>query len=263
MTANAFEEDKQQCMAAGMNDFLSKPFDPEMLFAMLIRWIPGADPVSINTPQTQPFKFSQLGNTAPLNVENGLRSFSGNQEKYLQMLQRFLSIHLGDALLIKDSLTKEDRQTATRQAHSLKGVAATLGLESVKESAAILEQALKLSESGNDVVILIERLSECLKSAELSIRHVVAEPQAEATIIIDTFELRQRLVLLESTLETDSLEALEVWREIKPQLSQLIGSESIKSLHWQLEQYDLPAALESLRSIIEAYPQLQSYSQGL
>lgn len=263
MTANAFEEDRQQCMAAGMNDFLSKPFDPDMLFAMLIRWIPSANPVSINTSQTQPFKFSQLGNTAQLNVENGLRSFSGKQEKYLQMLQRFLTIHLGDALFIEDLLAKDDRQTACRQAHTLKGVAATLGLETVRESAAILEQALKLSESGNDVLLLIERLSECLKMAELSIRQIVVEPQADATIAIDPFDLKQRLVSLESALETDSLEAVEVWREIKPQLSQLIGSENIKTLHWQLEQYDLPAALESLRSIIEAHPQLQSYSQGL
>ena len=262
MTANAFEEDKQQCMLAGMNDFLSKPFDPDTLFAMLIRWIPRANPVSINTAETQPFKFSQLDNTEQLNVENGLRSFSGKQEKYQQMLQRFLTIHLSDALLIEDLLAKEDRETACRQAHTLKGVAALLGLEAVKESAATLEQALKLSESANDVGMLVERLSECLKKAEVSIRQIVDEPPPEESIIIYPFDLRQRLVLLVSALETDSLEALEVWREIKPQLSQLVGSESIKTLHRQLEQYDLPAALESLRSIIEANPQLQAYSQG-
>jgi PAS domain S-box-containing protein len=39
MTANAFAEDRANCIDAGMNDFLAKPFDPEMLFTILLRWL--------------------------------------------------------------------------------------------------------------------------------------------------------------------------------------------------------------------------------
>lgn len=39
MTANAFEEDRERCLAAGMNDHVSKPTDPDLLYQTLIRWL--------------------------------------------------------------------------------------------------------------------------------------------------------------------------------------------------------------------------------
>jgi len=39
VTANAFVEDKSHCINAGMNDFLIKPFEPELLYSTLLKWL--------------------------------------------------------------------------------------------------------------------------------------------------------------------------------------------------------------------------------
>ncbi|MBL8479261.1 MAG: hypothetical protein JNK59_08125, partial [Sterolibacteriaceae bacterium] len=40
MTANAFAEDRARCIEAGMNDFISKPVNPNALFEMILKWLP-------------------------------------------------------------------------------------------------------------------------------------------------------------------------------------------------------------------------------
>ena len=42
MTANVFAEDRQLCLGAGMNDFLSKPVDPSLLFSVVLKWLSGS-----------------------------------------------------------------------------------------------------------------------------------------------------------------------------------------------------------------------------
>src|SRR5688572_32227296 len=69
MTANVMESDLRQCTEAGMNDHVSKPIDPEQLFAALLKWIPRRARGPGPTVVRRDIEHSATGDGPPLEIE--------------------------------------------------------------------------------------------------------------------------------------------------------------------------------------------------
>ncbi|MDO9281959.1 MAG: response regulator [Methylotenera sp.] len=257
MTANAFDEDRQRCLQAGMNDHVSKPVDPAKLFHTLARWIPESAPAVASTPPP-PQQSLPVTETNHINLVLGLKYFNGKLPSYLRMLYKFSHTHGGDVRQIKQALDDHDLKLAERLAHSLKGVSATLGAQQVQLVAYDLER--KIHDSANRIELdsILGDLAQALTAScdEINAMHINNE---KPTLIdVDPAYFKALLPKLKSQLESDDLMATKTWSELESLLTEAIGENLTDPLNKKIQNFDFCGALESLQAILADHPGLSA-----
>jgi PAS domain S-box-containing protein len=177
MTANAMQRDREACLAAGMDDFVAKPIDPNELWGVLLRWIPPRSSATVPAPLAPAPQAPSIEDVAGLDAAAGLRRMMGKRALYLQMLKRFVDGQHDAAAQIRTALAGGDWATAERLAHTTKGVAATIGATEVPDHAAALELTLRRRGPRADVDAALARFERSLH--ELVCRVAAALPAPE------------------------------------------------------------------------------------
>ncbi len=279
LTANTMRGDKEKCIAAGMNDHLAKPIEIAQLFTTLARWITPHQP----TPLTQSEEAKPLAPAVKVETDAlpgldkalALQRLNGNLTLWHKLLGRFADSQADAIHRIESALQQGDLATASREAHTLKGVAGNIGATELMHRAATVETRLKQSMLAGHDPIIEATLAEPMRTLQqvhgALLTHLIAfsqttgkphtPPSGQAIdltvdltvdLTIDLTELAKEIDLLSSLLAANNARAIKQVDAIADKLNRLGQAEAATELNRRISRYEFDEALIVLNQAAQA-----------
>jgi PAS domain S-box-containing protein len=240
MTANAMVGDREKAIDAGMNDHLGKPLNVEQMFATMARWITLSEPPEerISRPP-EPGAPAALPPLEGIDSNAGLAVCGGNLDLYRRLLLKFRKGYEGFESRIESALDEEDLETATRLAHTMKGVAANLGALETSATAAALETLCKEGGQADCIREELNRLQSAL-SVVLGSVEQLENDEGETAAVAPTgnLDIPSHLSELRSAIEGFDSESKSIAEKILQHAGEAAYAESLEALIEHLELYD-------------------------
>jgi PAS domain S-box-containing protein len=248
MTANSMQSDRDRCMAAGMNDHVAKPIEPEDLWKALLKWIKPKHSVATVVLPTGNKQDVQLpSGIEGLDMKNGLRRVLGKKPLYLSMLRKFIAGQKYITASIFQELENNDWDKAMRLAHTLKGVSGNIGATNLQHLAEKLELAIKEKMPREQVDGQLDLLVEPLESLIAQLEQKLPVVPATTSVTVHKEELKSACIRLESLLADDDSEATEAW-ELNANMFNAAFPAEFQKIDAYIHSFNFEAALIALRN---------------
>ena len=240
VTAHAMSGDREKILAAGMNDYVTKPIDPDGLCHALQRWLPA----KASDGHPAPTATGHCEAIPGVDMRAGLRNVGGNSAFYQRLLRQFVVDFAATESQIKAELRDGRPKDAFRHAHDVKGMAGTIGATGLQKAAAGLETAL--NQGDKDTAPSLKSFGQQLRDLLAALNAALAPeaPRTEESRPTGTAEELKALI-----------EALrEPLRKNQPQPCQKI----MKALGQKTWPHEFGHNLTELESQIEKYQMAQA-----
>jgi two-component system sensor histidine kinase/response regulator len=255
MTAHALVEDRQRCLDAGMNDHVSKPIDPDALFATLARWTksrrdhpeapadkPAMSDEEVTVPQIQ-----------GVDVAGALQRVAGNKRLYMDLLRQFVAGQGSAGTEIEVAIEKGDRTLAERLAHSVRGVAGNIGIDGIFQRAGKLQRAIH--ESSSDIQVLLKEFSSELDRRVQAIQGALRDPAlcvGRGEQVFDPGEALAMVARLRALLEARDADAVDAYGTLAETLRGTADATRLNALGAAVNAFEYDAAQRELDEIAKA-----------
>lgn len=268
MTAHALQQERDRCLALGMQDHITKPIDPQLLYGRLQHW--GGRPAPATAARAAgralpppPGATAALAERLPgFDVARALKRVGGNVDLYRRLLGSLVHTQADADLRLAQALAQPDLDQAEHLVHTVKGVAANLGALALAEAASQLDAELK---QGRAPALLQATFVDALHQSLAEITTVLADPTelhtpgpgyanagddapcppADGPLSVAQQALIERLAALLALADGEALELVE---QEQAALGAVLGSAGLASLLSALQRFDFSTARLLLES---------------
>ena len=257
MTANAMQGDRERCLAAGMQDHVAKPIEPDDLWRALLKWVKpknAGKPAARARPALTESGTAALAPIDGVDVALGLKRALGKPALYRAQLRKFIAGHAGADEKIDAALAADDWSTAERLAHTLKSTAATIGASGLAELAAGVEAAIgaraprpTIDAQRRDLAPRLAALIAALRSALPAADERRAAPGA-----VDAAQLKAQAERLAAQLADNDAEASDVFAHNAELFRAAFGDEHFRKIDDAIRNFDFEPALAALHAALAA-----------
>jgi two-component system sensor histidine kinase/response regulator len=251
MTANAMQVDRDRCLAAGMNDHIAKPIEPEDLWKALVKWIAPRQSGELAMPKhpVMPEELELPSDIDGLDMVSGLRRVLGKKQVYLSMLRRYVAGQKTVVVDIYNALMRDDPAVAERLAHTLRGASGTIGATGVQQLAAELEDAIKQHLPREEIEAHLATVRAPLETLVTQLSDKLPPEKDAVANTVDSQRLR--LVcdqLMELLRESDS-EAADVF-DVNADLLGAAFPAQFSAMATAIRSFDFPTTLGTLSACV-------------
>ncbi|MBB6262466.1 signal transduction histidine kinase/DNA-binding response OmpR family regulator [Paenochrobactrum gallinarii] len=256
LTAHAYEEERNKCFKAGMNDHVSKPIDPQVLVQTLDKWLHKDEPSIAQVPvkQTDVAKESENlpDNLPPFDIATALVRVNGKRKLLRKLIINFADSFEHVVKELKNKQLANDMEGARRQAHTLKGVAASLELAEVSRAAHQLELAYAAQDLSNNQSLLsnLEAIIKPALEAAQSLQPAQVKNTAVKSAGLDFDAVINDTALLRELLVKRSLRARSSFEELAGKLNTSSTEMPLLPVKQAIDKLDYEKALAALDQLL-------------